>query len=44
MVIPVDGENQGLLLALAILSLVAWGGVGRGSLAEAVRALVWPEE
>jgi hypothetical protein len=39
-----DGETEGLLIALAILALVAWGGVGRGSLAEAVRAPVWPEE
>lgn len=39
-----DRDDLGLLIAAGILALVAWGAVGRGSLARAVRDLVWPAE
>jgi hypothetical protein len=39
-----DGEDVGLLLALGTVLLVVWGALGRGSLARAVRSVVWPDD
>lgn len=41
--IGLDGEQLGLLIAVAIVLLALWGGIGRGSLARAMRDIFWPE-